>query len=61
MKSKTLLLMAICLLWAVPTMADDDVLITRDGSMLTVKIEKISNSQVTFVDLKQKKRGKQNG
>ncbi len=41
-------------------MADDDVMITRDGSMLTVKIEKISSMQVTFIDLKHKKRGRLN-
>lgn len=32
--------------------ADDDIMITRDGSMITVRVEKISSSQVTFVDLK---------
>lgn len=38
----------------------DDIMITRDGSMLTVKVEKISSSQVTFIDLKHKKRGRLN-
>lgn len=60
MKLKTLLLMVFCLFMAVPVAADDDVMITRDGSMMTVKIEKISSSQVTFVDLKHKKRGRLN-
>lgn len=39
---------------------DDDIMITRDGSMITVKVEKISSSQVTFIDLKHKKRGRLN-
>ena len=60
MKIKTYLFIALCLLWAVPMMADDDVLITRDGSMTPVKIEKISISQVTFIDLKHKRRGRLN-
>lgn len=38
--------------------AGDDIMITRDGSMITVKVEKISSSQVTFIDLKHKKRGR---
>ena len=49
-----------CLLMAGPVAADDDVMITRDGSMMTVKVEKISSSQVTFIDLKHKKRGRLN-
>ncbi len=52
--------MFFCLLMAGPVTADDDVMITRDGSMMTVKVEKISSSQVTFVDLKHKKRGRLN-
>lgn len=40
-------------------MADDDVMITRDGSMIPVKVEVISSYDVTFVDLKHKKRGRQ--
>lgn len=49
------------MLTALPAMAgDDDVMITRDGSMITVKIEKISSSQVTFIDLKHKRRGRLN-
>ena len=44
----------------VDVMADDDIMITRDGSMMEVKIEKISTSQVTYLDLKNKKRGSQN-
>lgn len=61
MKIKILfVIMAFCLFGAVPMLAGDDVLITRDGTMMPVKIEKISSSQVTFVDLKHKKLGKQN-
>lgn len=60
MKLKTLLMMVFCLFMAVPVAADDDVMVTRDGSMMTVKIEKISSSQVTFIDLKHKKRGRLN-
>ena len=47
------------MLGVVPVMADDDVMITRDGSMIPVKVEVISTSEVTFVDLKHKKRGRQ--
>lgn len=39
------------------TVLADDVLITRDGSMMEVKIEKITTTTVTFVDLKHKNRG----
>lgn len=60
MKIKFLFFTVFSLFCAVPMMADDDVLITRDGTMISVKIEKISSSQVTFVDLKHKKLGKQN-
>lgn len=49
-----------CLVLTMPALADDDVMITRDGSMMTVKVEKISSSQVTFIDLKHKKRGRLN-
>ena len=60
MKLKCLLIAVFCLLMAGPIAADDDVMITRDGSMITVKVEKISSSQVTFIDLKHKKRGRLN-
>ena len=60
MKLKGLMIAVSCLLMAGPVAADDDVMITRDGSMMTVKVEKISSSQVTFIDLKHKKRGRLN-
>ena len=60
MKQKGLLIAVFCLLITGPVAADDDVMITRDGSMMTVKVEKISSSQVTFIDLKHKKRGRLN-
>lgn len=45
---------------AIPVMAgDDDIMITRDGEMKPVKIERISKSQVVFIDLKHKKDGSQ--
>lgn len=47
----------VCILMSLPLFADDDIMITRDGSMTPVKIEKISTSQVSFIDLKHKKRG----
>ena len=50
--------MAVTLLFALPVAADDDIMITRDGAMIPVKIETISSSQVTFIDLKHKKRGR---
>ena len=39
MKLKGLLIAVFCLLIAGPVAADDDVMITRDGSMMTVKVE----------------------
>lgn len=59
MKKITLLILAI-FMQVTMVFADDDILITRDGSMTTVKVEKISSSQVTFVDLKHKRRGRLN-
>lgn len=52
------LLLAVCLFMVTPMAADDDIMITRDGAMIPVKIETISSSQVTFVDLRHKKRGR---
>ena len=46
-------------LFSAPVMADDDTMITRDGNMTPVKVERISSSQVVFVDLKHKKSGSQ--
>lgn len=60
MKLKGLLISVSCLLMTGPVAADDDIMITRDGSMTIVKVEKISSSLVTFVDLKHKKRGRLN-
>jgi len=58
MKKEKLFVVLLFLLGILPVVADDDVMITRDGSMTPVKIEQISNSQVTFIDLKHKKRGR---
>lgn len=58
MKLKVLLITVFCLFMAGYVYADDDVMITRDGSMMNVKVEKISASQVIFIDLKHKKRGR---
>lgn len=59
MKKLSLLLLAVFMqMYAIA--GDDDIMITRDGSMITVKVEKISSSQVTFIDLKHKKRGRLN-
>ena len=52
------LLVTVTLLLTLPVVADDDIMITRDGAMIPVKIETISSSQVTFTDLKHKKRGR---
>lgn len=57
---KLLLMLAVATLTAAQALADDDIMITRDGTMTPVKIEKISASQVTFTDLKHKKRGRLN-
>ena len=51
-------LVAVALLLTLPVVADDDIMITRDGAMIPVKVETISSSQVTFTDLKHKKRGR---
>lgn len=60
MKLKNVFGVLFCLFTTVPMMAEDDVMITRDGSMTPVKVEKISSSQVSFIDLKHKKRGRLN-
>ena len=60
MKTKFIWSLLAFTMMALPVMADDDIMITRDGSMMTVKIEKISSSQITFVDLKHKRRGRLN-
>ena len=60
MKIKFILSLVTFAMTTLPVMADDDIMITRDGSMMTVKVEKISSSQVTFVDLKHKRRGRLN-
>lgn len=61
MKKKNFIFSFLTLIIAtLPVMADDDIMITRDGSMMEVKIEKISTSQVTFIDLDHKKRGRLN-
>ena len=60
MKLKNYVVVLLCLLAAIPVLADDDVMITRDGSMIPVRVEKISTSQVTFIDLKHKRRGRLN-
>lgn len=51
------LLTIFCMLLSLPILADDDIMITRDGSMFPVKVEKVSTSQVSFIDLKHKRRG----
>lgn len=60
MKKTALLFFAVFMQALTVLAADDDVMITRDGSMTTVKVEKISSTQVTFVDLKHKRRGRLN-
>lgn len=59
MKKLTLLFLAI-FTQVLTVLADDDIMITRDGSMMPVKVERISTSQVTFIDLKHKRRGRLN-
>lgn len=38
---------------------DDDIMITRDGNFTKVKVVMINNESVTYVDLKNKKKGEQ--
>lgn len=58
MKIKDLILTCIFFLLAVPVVAgEDDIMITRDGNMVPVRIVRMSASEVTYVNLDQKKRG----
>ena len=57
MRSRFLLSLLVCLLTTLSAQADNDIMITRDGSMIPVKIERISSAQVTFYNLKEKRRG----
>lgn len=54
MKNLLLLLMIFISLDAFA--GDDDILVTRDGSLTPVKIVKISTQEVTYIDLSKKKR-----
>lgn len=44
-------------LFAVFVFAKDDVMVTRDGSFLEVKVIRMSNSEVTFINAKKKRLG----
>ncbi len=54
---KKLFLAFITCLFTLTAFAKDDVMVTRDGSFLEVKVIRISGSEVTFVNLKKKKLG----
>lgn len=56
--SRIVLAIIVCFLLPRHAFADDDILVTRDGAMTPAKIEQISTSQVLFVDLKHKRRGR---
>lgn len=56
---KNLLIICMMLMMPMCIWAGDDIMITRDGAEREVKIDRISNEQVIFTDLKKKKRGKQ--
>lgn len=51
------LTLTVILLSTVVLAGSDDIMITRDGMMLKVKILRISQSQVVFYDLKHKRKG----
>ena len=51
------LLTVICCFVALTVFADDDMMITRDGNFIKVKVLKISSTEVVFIDLKKKRRG----
>lgn len=51
------LLTVICCFVALTVCADDDMMITRDGNFIKVKVLKISSTEVVFIDLKKKRRG----
>lgn len=53
---KLLLAITGCLL-ALSLFAKDDVMVTRDGTFLEVKVIRMSNSEVTFINLKKKRLG----
>lgn len=58
MTKRNFILTFILFILALPTFAgEDDIMITRDGSMTPVRIVKMSASEVTYVNLDQKKRG----
>ena len=59
MDVKKLLGVLVCMILTIPLQADDDVMITRDGVMTPVKIERITTTQVQYIDLKHKKSGSQ--
>lgn len=48
------LLTVICCFVALTVCADDDMMITRDGNFIKVKVLKISSTEVVFIDLKKK-------
>ena len=56
---RNILLMMLLFLLSLDVLAGNDVMITRDGAEREVKIDRITNDQVFFTDLKKKKRGVQ--
>lgn len=56
MKQKLFLLLFLFLVSANVFAGDDDMLVTRDGTITPVKIVKISTQDVTYLDLSKKKR-----
>ena len=55
---RNILLMMLLFLLSLDVLAGNDVMITRDGAEREVKIDRITNDQVFFTDLKKKKRRK---
>lgn len=54
---RNILLMMLLFMLSLNASADNDIMITRDGVEREVKIDRITNDQVFFIDLKKKKRG----
>lgn len=57
MMRRLLLTLVITVFTTVAFAGNDDILITRDGAMINVKLVRINQEQVVFIDLKHKRKG----
>jgi len=56
---KQIITFILLIIFSQGVLADEDIMITRDGDEREIKIDRISAKEVIFTDLKKKKRGKQ--